>query len=51
MKDFIVFLVLLVLGAGIVFAVPTFGIVIGAGLGIWFLWEAFKEHKDAQKGP
>jgi len=37
MKDFITTIGLLIVGIGIFAAAPAFGIVVGAGLGIWFL--------------
>lgn len=49
MKDFIQFAALMILIFGLMAAVPVLGIVVGVGLGIWFLWNAFKEERNAQR--
>jgi len=48
MKDFITTIGLLIVGIGIFAAAPAFGIVVGAGLGIWFLHHIIKEYNQEQ---
>jgi hypothetical protein len=48
MKDVIQFVLLMVLIFGLMAAVPILGIVVGVGLGAWFLWNAWKEERNAQ---
>jgi len=48
MKDLIQFALCLALVFGLMAAVPILGIVVGVGLGVWFLWHAFKEERNAQ---
>lgn len=47
MKDLITFVFLVIIFAGIFFAAPAFGITLGIGFGLWFLWEGWKEHRNA----
>lgn len=49
MKDGIQFGALAILFFAVLAAVPIAGLVIGAGIGFWFLWNAWKEYKDAQR--
>lgn len=49
MKDFIQFVALMVLFFGLMAAVPVLGIVVGVGLGVWFLWNAWKEERNAHR--
>ena len=46
MKDFICFAALMVLMFGLIAAVPVLGITVGIGIGVWFLWEAWKEERN-----
>jgi hypothetical protein len=48
MKDFIQFIVVCVLTLGLIAAVPVLGFTVGIGLGLWFLWNAWKEERDAR---
>lgn len=48
MKDFIQFVLLMTLIFGLMAAVPVLGITVGVGLGVWFLWNAWKEERDAR---
>lgn len=51
MKDFIEFAAIMVLVFGLVAAVPVLGMTVGIGLGAWFLWNAWKEDRNARKDP
>jgi hypothetical protein len=46
MKDFIQFVLLMALIFGLMAAVPVLGVVVGVGLGVWFLWNAWKEERN-----
>lgn len=49
MKDMIQFAAILVLIFGLIAAIPVLGFVVGVGFGIWFLWNAYKEERDARR--
>ena len=49
MKDFIQFLALVLVVTGLVVAVPIMGMTVGVGFGLWFLWRAWQEERDAQR--
>jgi len=49
MKDFVQFALLLIVAFGLIAAVPILGITVGVGLGIWFLWNAYKEERNAHR--
>lgn len=49
MKDFIQFVLLMVLFFGLLAAIPVLGFVVGVGIGIWFLFNAWKEERDARR--
>lgn len=49
MKDFIQFALLLILVFGLIAAIPVLGVVVGVGLGVWFLWNAYKEERDVRR--
>ena len=49
MKDFIAFAALMLLVFGLMAAVPVLGITVGIGFGVWFLWNAWKEERDANR--
>ena len=49
MKDFIQFTLLCVLTFGLVAAVPVLGLIVGIGIGVWFLWKVWQEERDANR--
>lgn len=48
MWDFIQFILLLVIVGGLLAAVPVLGIVVGVGVGVWILWKAWEEERNAR---
>ena len=48
MKDFITTIGLLVVVLGLIAAAPAFGVIVGAGLGVWFLHHIIKEYTEEQ---
>jgi len=48
MKDLLTTFILLIVIVGIIAAAPIFGIVLGAGLGVWFLHHIIKEFSREQ---
>jgi len=49
MKALITTIGLLVVIFGLIAAAPMFGIVVGGGLGVWFLHHIIKEYNEEQK--
>lgn len=49
MKDFIQFVIICVLVFGLMAAVPVLGLIIGVGIGAWFLWKAWQEERDVNR--
>lgn len=49
MMDFAKFCILLLIVFGLLAAVPVLGIVVGVGLGVAFLWQAWKEEKNVHR--
>lgn len=49
MKDFIQFTALMVVILGLLAAIPVIGIVVGTGVGTWFLWKGWQEERDANR--
>lgn len=48
MKDFIQFLAVCLIVGLLFVAVPIAGTVVGLGFGLWFLWHAWKEERNAR---